>query len=67
MFQQEDFAEQFERKYSFNSYALDYSMLQFMAWNFAYAVVLCVEILIASTKQLFEKFIGILGEKGESR
>ena len=49
MFQQEDFAEQFERKYSFNSYALDYSMLQFMAWNFAYAVVLCVEILIAST------------------
>ena len=42
MFQQEDFAEKFERKYSFNSYASDYSILQFIAMNFAYAVVLCV-------------------------
>ena len=67
MFQQEDFAEKFERKYSFNSYASDYSILQFIAMNFAYAVVLCVSRfwLLRLSRQLFEKFIGILlGERG---
>ena len=51
MFQQEDFAEQFERKYSFNSY-LCFRLFDVTIYGMEFCIcrrIVCIESLIAST------------------